>query len=63
MLVLVVVKNTRDILSMFSGTALRAGIAIAGAKAHFLLPNSPARLKPCPDTKPHFNCAIDTVDI
>src|SRR5208283_4182766 len=55
MLVLVVVKKTRDELSMFSGLALRAGIAIAGAKAQFLPPNSPARLKPCPDTKPHLN--------
>jgi hypothetical protein len=37
MLVLVVVKKMRDELSSFSEMALRVGLAIAGAKARFLL--------------------------
>jgi hypothetical protein len=52
MLVFVVAKKTRDDLNVFSGRALRAGIAMAGAEARSLLACSAARLKPCPDTKP-----------
>jgi hypothetical protein len=37
MLVFVVAKKTREELSAFSGLALRAGLAIAGAKARLLL--------------------------
>ena len=51
MLVLVVAKKTRDLLSVFAGLELRAGLAIAGAEARFLLADSAAWLKPCPDTK------------
>jgi hypothetical protein len=53
MLVLVVAKKMRDELRAFSGLALRAGLAMAGAKALFLLADSAAWLKPCPDTKPN----------
>ena len=52
MLVVVVAKKMRDELRVSSGLALRAGLAMAGAKARFLLADSAARLKPCPDTKP-----------
>jgi hypothetical protein len=53
MLVLVVAKKMRDELSVFSGLALRTGLAMTGAKARFLLVGSAAWLKPCPDTKPN----------
>lgn len=53
MLVFVVAKKTREELSVFSGVALRAGRAMAGAEARFLLAGSAAWLKPCPDTKPN----------
>jgi hypothetical protein len=52
MLVLVVAKKVRDELRVSSGQALRAGLAMAGAEALFLLAALAARLKPCPDTKP-----------
>jgi hypothetical protein len=48
MLVLVVAKKMREGLRMFAGTELRAGCAMAGAKALLLLIAFAARLKPCP---------------
>ena len=52
MLVLVVAKKVREEPSVFSGAALRAGLAMAGAEARLLFGSFAARLKPCPDTKP-----------
>jgi hypothetical protein len=50
MLVLVVAKNTRELLSIASELAFLAGLAMAGAKSPDYFRPITARLKSCSDT-------------